>query len=148
MYLVDTNILSAGGPSKAAPPSDLLAWMDQASPGLFLSVVTAAEVTAGISKALRAGANRKAKELNEWWDTVEHLYGARILPIDIHVAHAAGRLTDLARAMGYAPGFADVAIAATAEVYGLVILTRNLKHFQPLGVSVVDPFERLPTLPD
>ena len=41
---------------------------------------------------------------------------------------------------GIHPGFADVAIAATAAVHDLTILTRNLKHFIPLGVSCADPF--------
>jgi predicted nucleic acid-binding protein len=39
------------------------------------------------------------------------------------------------------PGFADVAIAATAEAHGLTVLTRNVKDFIPLGVACFDPFE-------
>ena len=44
-----------------------------------------------------------------------------------------------------APGFADIIIAATAQRHGLTILSRNLKHFVPLGVAVVDPFLALPS---
>ncbi|WP_244876980.1 PIN domain-containing protein [Acidocella facilis] len=43
-----------------------------------------------------------------------------------------------------APGFADIIIAATAQHHGLTILTRNLRHFEPLGAAVHDPFVRLP----
>jgi hypothetical protein len=32
-------------------------------------------------------------------------------------------------------------IAATALVHGLKIATRNVRHFAPLGVVVVNPFE-------
>ncbi len=32
------------------------------------------------------------------------------------------------------------AIAATAERHGLTILSRNLKHFESLGVPAIDPF--------
>jgi predicted nucleic acid-binding protein len=52
----------------------------------------------------------------------------------------AGKLTGDARAAGLAPGFADIAIAATAVHHGLTILTRNLRHFEPLGIAVIDPF--------
>jgi predicted nucleic acid-binding protein len=42
------------------------------------------------------------------------------------------------------PGFADVAIAALAQHAGLLLLTRNLKHFEPLGVACADPLISLP----
>jgi len=43
-------------------------------------------------------------------------------------------------------GFADVVIAATARCHGLTILTRNVRHFAPLGAAAVDPFKTLPTM--
>jgi predicted nucleic acid-binding protein len=53
--------------------------------------------------------------------------------------------SDRARGQGQAPGLADIIIAATARQHGLTILSRNLKHFEPLGVRVLDPFAALPT---
>jgi predicted nucleic acid-binding protein len=35
---------------------------------------------------------------------------------------------------------ADIAIAAIAQVHELVVLTTNIRHFEPLGVSVLNPF--------
>jgi predicted nucleic acid-binding protein len=145
VYLVDTNVVSAGAPSKHAAPADLVAWMIASSDRLFLSVVTAAEVKAGIAKAIREGARAKAATLLEWWGAVEHLYGERILPIDLSVAHAAGEILDGARGARHKPDFADVAIAATARVHGLSILTRNVRNFVPLRVPFLNPFERLPS---
>jgi toxin FitB len=75
---------------------------------------------------------------------VLHLYGHRVLPFDGATAQIAGALTDLARAHGHSPGFADIAIAATARQHNLTILTRNERHFIPLEVRAVDPFRRLP----
>ena len=121
--------------------------MKAASDSLFLSVVTAAEVEDGISKAFREGAKNKAEKLLTWWGAVEHLYGDRILPVDLDVAHATGRLLDKARAAGHTADFADVTIAATAQVHGLTILTDNVRHFAPLGVPLMNPFEKLPLLP-
>ena len=36
---------------------------------------------------------------------------------------------------------ADVLIAATALSRGLVVATRNVRHFDPLGVKVINPFD-------
>lgn len=146
MFLVDTNVISALAPSKRADAKDLAMWLDQASPHLFLSVITAAEVAAGIAKAEREGASAKARSLGEWWQAVEHFYAEKVLPFDLRCAHLVGRMLDRARA--HRPGFEDIAIAATAQAHGLTVLTRNLRHFVPLGVSALDPFQGLPPLPE
>jgi hypothetical protein len=146
LYLVDTNVISAGAPSRAARPA-LTKWMDYHSPQLYVSVVTIAEIEDGIAKARRQGATRKASDLDAWLETLLHLYGERILASDIVTARAAGMASDRARGQGQAPGFADIIIAATALQHGLTILSRNLKHFEPLGVRVLDPFAALPTTP-
>ena len=138
MYLVDTNVLS--DLAAPVPRPDLANWLDRHSAGLYLSAVTAAEVVAGIAKLRRVGSTAKAARLTDWWGAVEHLYGARILPFGLPEARKAGDFTDFARAAGQAPGFADTAIAATAAANGLVVLTRNAKHFAVFPVRVVDPF--------
>ena len=51
------------------------------------------------------------------------------MPFDIPAARFAGLLMDRARATGQAPGFADLAIAATAESRNLTVLTRNLRRW-------------------
>ncbi|MCM5557297.1 PIN domain-containing protein [Pleomorphomonas sp. JP5] len=142
MYLVDTNVLS--DLAAPVPRPDLVDWLDRHSADLYLSAITAAEVVAGIAKLRRQGSTAKADRLTDWWGAVEHLYGARILPFGLSEARKAGAFTDLARAAGQAPGFADTAIAATAAANGLTVLTRNTKHFAVFPVRVVDPFEELP----
>jgi toxin FitB len=144
MYLVDTNVLSAAAPTKAVATPTLSAWMHHNSADLYLSVITIAEVEDGIAKSRRLGARRKAERLSEWLDTLLHLYGSRVLPIDLETARRIGILSDLARGQGEAPGLTDLAIAATALKNGFTILTRNLRHFGPLGVAALDPFETLP----
>ena len=79
-----------------------------------------------------------------WLDLLLHLYDARVLHFDVAAARLAGVLSDRARASDHAPGFADIAIAATAASRGLTVLTRNLRHFGPLGIAAIDPFEELP----
>ncbi|MGI4953483.1 MAG: PIN domain-containing protein [Janthinobacterium lividum] len=144
MYLVDTNVLSATAPTKAVPWQSLQMWMERNSAGLHLSVITVAEVEDGIARSRRTGAHAKAKRLTDWLETVLHLYGDRILPIDIATARRIGSLANHVRGQGHDPGLADLAIAATAAIKGYVVLTRNLRHFGPLGVVAHDPFAALP----
>ena len=47
-------------------------------------------------------------------------------------------------AKGQSPGFADIIIAATASAHNLILLTRNERHFNPLGVKTINPFDGLP----
>lgn len=143
MYLVDTNVISAGAPSRRTPTA-LVEWMDSHSASLFLSAVTVAEIEDGIAKSLREGARRKSADLSAWFEAVLHLYGDRILSFDSATARIAGSISDRARGLGRAPGFADIIIAATAQHHRLAILSRNVRHLAPLGVSVVDPFLKLP----
>ena len=144
MYLVDTNVLSVGTPGRPKRSVALIDWMDAHSNELFLSAVTVAEISSGIAKLKRAGATSKAATIGDWLELVLHLYGEKVLPFDASAARLAGKLTDRARAAGHSPGFADAAIAATAACRDLTILTRNLRHFRPLGIPAIDPFQTLP----
>jgi predicted nucleic acid-binding protein len=129
-YLIDTTVMSAAA----------LAWTDACPAQLWLSAVTVAEIEDGIAKLRRDGAGRECEALTAWLEAVLHLYGERILPFDAATARIAGALSDRARGQGLAPGFADIILAATARRHGLVVLTRNLKDFAPLGVAALDPF--------
>ncbi len=147
MYLVDTNVVSAGAPTQGRRRVRIIAWIDRNSAGLYLSFITIAEIEAGIAKSRRQGAHRKADRLAEWLTTLLHLYGKRIMPIDLDVARHIARLTDLTLEQGREPDLADLAIAATALCHGWTVLTRNLRHFSPLGVPALDPFAALPADP-
>ena len=144
MYLVDTDVLSSGAPGRREHPAALVDWMDARSDALFLSTITVAEIRHDIARLERAGAVDRAARLGNWLELVLHLYGDRVIPFDIEAANVAGPLMDKARATGRSPGFADLAIAATAGSRNLKVLTRNLRHFTPLDVRAVNPFEALP----
>ena len=90
MYLVDTNVLSSGASTKAVSAPELAGWMERHDGQLYLSVITVAEVADGIAKARREGGTRKAERLRDWLDAVLHLYGDRVLPIDLATARVLG----------------------------------------------------------
>lgn len=142
MFLLDTNVVSALAPHNVDRHPELVAWMRRNDRLLRLSVVTASEVEAGIAKAVRTGARARSASLRKWWAGLVELYDDRILQVDLRIAEAAGQMLDEARA--HDPGYEDILIAATARVHGMTVLTRNERHFAPLGMDVVDPFVRLP----
>lgn len=144
MFLLDTDVVSVLAPQRHQSFPALVQWLHERSDELHLSAVTIAEVEAGAARLRRTGASGKAAKIGRWIDAIEALFSARILAFDTAVARIAGQLHDRARAAGIEPGFADIAIAATAERHGLTLLTRNVRHFAPLGVSWHDPFAALP----
>jgi predicted nucleic acid-binding protein len=63
-------------------------------------------------------------------------FAGRILAIDTAVAQRCAAL--------HVPNprsDRDAIIAATALVHGMTVATRNVKHFQPMGVTIVDPWQ-------
>jgi hypothetical protein len=122
----------------------LLAWLDQHTSRLFLPTVCVAEIAGGIAKLRRQGSTRKAAAFEEWLGSVLYLHAGSILPLDVAAAHETGLIADRARALGLSPGFADLCIAGIAAAHRLTVLTRNLRHFTPLGVPAFDPFAALP----
>ena len=90
MYLVDTDVLSAGSPGRRGRSAGLVEWMDARSHELFLSAMTVAEISDGIAKLKRTGSAAKAAKLNDWLELVLHLYGERIMPFDVSAARLAG----------------------------------------------------------
>jgi predicted nucleic acid-binding protein len=139
-WLLDTDVLSAFAPGRPSIPLATAAWFDDRTDALYLSAITAAEIEAGIAKLFRTGAMRRADALRAWFDRILALYPDRVVPFDLAAARIAGVLGDAAKAGGRYPGFADIAIAAIARAHELVVITLNRRHFDPLGVEVLNPF--------
>lgn len=139
-YLIDTSILSATAPDRPPAPTRFSEWVIANEHKLHISVITVAEIEQGIVSLRSAGGTRRADALQNWLDRAIHLLGRRVLPITTAVARMVGRLSAEAKSVGRHPGFPDIAIAATALDLEAVLLTRNLRHFEPLGVTALDPF--------
>lgn len=139
-WLLDTDVLSAFAPGRPSIPLHTAVWFDDRTEALYLSAITAAEIEAGIAKLFRSGSGRRGDTLRVWFDRILASYADRVLPFDLAAARIAGPLGDAAQAAGRRPGFADVAIAATAKARELMVVTLNQRHFGPLGVEVFNPF--------
>jgi len=139
-WLLDTNIVSALGPGKRTVPRETAAWFRARTDALYLSMISVAEIEAGIAKLFRSGASHRAGLLRSWFDEILAGYADHLLSFDLAAARVAGALSDAALAVGRRPGFADIAIAGTAKANELVVVTFNQRHFDLLGVEVVNPF--------
>ncbi len=132
MYLLDTNVVSEL--RKARPHGAVLAWIGGvADADLHLSAVTIGEIQAGI-EITRAQNKPKAAEIEAWLDQVAATYN--ILPMDARAFRAWARL--MHRQSDQL--MEDAMIAATATVHHLVVVTRNMRDFEQLGVTCLDPF--------
>ena len=132
MFLLDTDVLSALRRRERNP--EAVRWVEsQRTADLYLSVVTAGEIERGITRQQRENPSF-ARELALWLDRVLSWYGDRILPVDVATARRWGQLSATLGHDG-----ADLLIAATAIEHGLTVVTRNVRHFEPTGVAVLNP---------
>jgi predicted nucleic acid-binding protein len=126
-FLLDTNVVSEW--VRPRPNAGVMAWLAEADEdGVFLSVVTLAELRHGIE---RMAAGQRRRRLNEWLanDLIFRFEG-RVVPVDVAVADSWGRLTASREASGRPISVADAFIAATAAVHGLTLVTRNVADFE------------------
>ena len=131
MYLLDTDVLSALRRRDRNPVA--VRWIEeQRTADLHISVVTVGEIERGIEQQQRHNPDF-ARDLSVWLDRMLDWYGDRILPVDTATARRWGQLV---AAVGHES--ADILIAATALEHGLTVATRNVRHFEPTGVPVVD----------
>ncbi|SNQ48607.1 Ribonuclease VapC [Frankia canadensis] len=136
MLLLDTNVVSELRKPAIRRADQFNAWAETLSPwDTYLSVITLLELRAGI-EARRRNDPRQAELLDAWLDNaVLPSYAGRVLDVDQHVADTAARLHVPDRRPAH-----DALIAATAQVHNLVLVTRNESDFDPMGVSLVNPW--------
>jgi len=134
MFLIDTMVLSELRLRQR--DSGVVAWISRQRPeDCFLSVVSIGEIKRGIARK-RASDAGFVEQLAGWLDQLLRLYGDRLLPVDVGVARRWGLLS---AEIGH--GGADLLIAATALERGLMVVTRNLRHFEPTGVAIINPWQ-------
>ena len=134
MYLVDTNVVSELRKAKNAHPR-VRAWADALpAESLYLSVISILELEIGILLLER---RERRQVLRAWMDGhVLPAFSDRILAVDTRVAQRCAAL--------HVPdprSDRDALIAATALVHDMTVVTRNVSHFQPIGVAVFNPWE-------
>jgi len=134
-YLIDTNVLSET--RKRQPSPGVAGWITATPPGrMYISVLTMGEIEQGIARIRGRGDWQQAVSLEQWLAKVEAAFADRILSLTLPVAKTWGRQSH-ARPLPVV----DALIAATAQVHGLTVVTRNVKDYEHAGVQVLNPFE-------
>ena len=137
-YVLDTNIVSAL--RKPAQNPAVIAWAASLpAEHAFITATTVAEIGRGIA-ALDRHDPRQGRRLRAWFQSdMLGVFAERILPFDTDAAlvFATYRVPD------HAP-YDDAMIAAVAQAHGMGVATRNTKHFEPLGVPLVNPYDTQP----
>jgi len=137
MFLLDTNVLSE--PTKLRPHPAVTLWLSaQSSSTQFISVISLAEANYGIER-LHPG--RKADGLRQWLGSVIIDFGERLLPVDAEIAMTQARIRRTTEHDRRTMPATDAFIAATAEVHGLTLVTRNVRDFKAWGGPVFNPWK-------
>jgi len=136
-YLIDTCVLSEL--VKPVPDANVLKWMklvDEDS--LYLSVLNLGEIQKGISKLVDSG---KKSRLQTWLDQdLVDRFSDRILPVNKDVATLWGQVQGEAENRGAPIPTIDGLLGATARVFNLTLVSRNIKDINRTGCHVFNPW--------
>ena len=136
-FLLDTNVIS--DLMKPRANGGLQKWIDQRDEeSLYLSVLTLGEIRQGIEMA-RADRKRRAR-LEQALADFRARFTGRVLDVDPVVAETWGEISGRTRIQGTPVSAVDALIAATAVAHRLVVVTGNVRHFDPTGAPVLNPF--------
>jgi predicted nucleic acid-binding protein len=137
MILLDTNVISAF--IRPEPDRGVMAWLDtQPAESMWTTAISVYELRFGI-ELLAAG--RRRRELEEALsEALEDDFDGRVVPFDEPAAQAAGRLGAARRLVGRTVEIRDLQIAGIALARKATIATRNVRHFEGLGVALINPW--------
>ncbi len=136
MILLDTNVVSE--PLKPRPAPAVLHWLNAQAPrDLYLPSIVAAELYFGWTTLPEGRRKRVGGDLV---DRVVAQFAGRVVDFDLKAAVAYGRVMAEARAAGAGLSFLDGQIAAIAWARGAALATRNVKHFEHVGIPILNPW--------
>jgi len=137
VYLVDTDVISELRKKGKVNAGVVSFFRDAASNDmpLYLTAVSIGELRRGVELIRYRGDARQARRLERWIGKLLTEYSENILPFDADTAQIWGRLR-----VPHPENPLDKQIAATAFIYDLTLVTRNIRHFAETGVKLLNPF--------
>src|SRR5215472_12628688 len=137
MILVDTNVLSATMRLVAEPAVER--WLDAQPPeAIWTTTITIFEIRLGL--ALLAPGRRRDRLYDAFDHAIDEILGGRVLPFDRTAAEKAATIAAERRLIGRTVEIRDVQIAGIATARKAVLATRNIRHFENLGIILIDPW--------
>lgn len=136
MIVLDTNVLSE--PLRKMPAQKVVEWLDnQSAETLYITAVNRAELRFGV---LRLPNGKRKNALAAQIERVLELFEDRTLEFDSVAADKLAQIAAECEKNGKRALAPDAYIAACAAAHGFAVATRNVNHFQHLGVRVIDPW--------
>lgn len=137
-YLLDTNVVSALRVRGRNPQVETWAASVPVT-DQFVTATTIAEIERGVVARERSDPSQ-GEVLRRWFeDRVLPAFADRVLPFDLPAA----RIMATYRVPEHAP-LDDALIAAIAQASEMTVVTRNTRHFEPLGVTCINPWDQDP----
>jgi len=134
-WLLDTCVVSEL--TRPEPNAQVQQWLLDKARQSAIAAVSVGEIQYGL---LRLPAGARKRRLQAWFEELCSQFDARILPTTTDVWREFGRLkTDLEQT-GRPQDDLDIAIAATACCHKLILVTRNVRHFQDTGLDICNPW--------
>ena len=135
--VLDTNVVSEL--MRPEPDAAVLAWLnEQAADTLWLNSVVVSELLYGVAR-LPDGKRRAQLALAVQAMLAEDFAG-RVLPFDLEAAVVYADLVAKRERQGQPIDVADAQIAAICLAHGATLATRNTKHFEGLGLTLMNPW--------
>ena len=138
MIILDTNVLSAL--MRTAPEAAVVRWLDQQpAESIWITSITLFETRLGLALLPKG---RRRQTLESAFDRLlEEDLENRVLDFDSAAAIEAAALAATRQRAGRPVDMRDTQIAGIALARRATLATRNVRHFQDLNVTVVDPWE-------
>lgn len=137
MILLDTNVLSALMRREADPVA--VAWLDAQPPeSIWTTAITVFEIRFGL-EILARGRKRKALE-EAFASALAEDFDGRVLAFDQAAADAAAAIAARQRQTGRPVEIRDVQIAGIVAARRATLATRNIRHFEGTGITLIDPW--------
>lgn len=135
--LLDTNVVSEL--MRPVPHATVLAWLNnQPADTLWLNSVVVSELLYGVAR-LPDGKRRAQLALAVQAMLAEDFSG-RVLPFDLEAAVVYADLVAMRDRQGQPMDVADAQIAAICLAHGATLATRNTKHFEGVGLTLMNPW--------
>lgn len=115
------------------------AWLDGLpAESVWTTAVTVFEISLGL-ELLAAGKRRSVLE-EAFARALAEDFEDRVLSFDDGAARVAGRIAAAQRRAGKTVEIRDVQIAAICAARKAMLATRNVRHFEGLGLTLVNPW--------
>jgi len=126
--------------TKPQPSALVEKWLNDVNDDdLYLSVLSIGEILRGVT---RLPESKRRTSIELWLEsTLRPWFVGRILPVSLPIAERLGRMAGERDKLGRPLAIVDGLIAATALEHNLTLVTRNVKDFVSLGVTVFNPWD-------